>query len=237
MTAWIPISANASRASSRSAFSAYEPSPGGTPVRDDLDDAAERVAVLAGGVGRLAHAVVAACAADLERPAGDRDPDLGEQGLRDGAGGDVDGGVAGARALERVADVVVAVLEDAGEVGVAGARQRDGLRALPVRLALGLPRAHPPRPVLVVEVADDERQRRAERARVPEAGEHLDRVGLELLARAPTVPQLAAAQVGVDRGAVEPQPRGQAGEDGHERGAVRLTCGDEAESHDASLDG
>jgi len=31
-TAWIPISANASRASSRSSFVAYEPSPGGTPV-------------------------------------------------------------------------------------------------------------------------------------------------------------------------------------------------------------
>ena len=88
----------------------------------------------------------------------------------------------------------------------------------------------------MVEVADDERQRRAERAPLPEAGEHLDRVGLELLARAAPVPELAAAQVGVDRGPVEQQPRGQAGEDGHERGTVGLTCGDEAESHDASLD-
>ena len=33
LTAWIPISAAASLASSRSAFSAYEPRPGGTPVR------------------------------------------------------------------------------------------------------------------------------------------------------------------------------------------------------------
>src|SRR5207244_4087994 len=31
-TAWMPTTAAASRASSRSAFSAYEPSPGGTPV-------------------------------------------------------------------------------------------------------------------------------------------------------------------------------------------------------------
>ena len=83
----------------------------------------------------------------------------------------------------------------------------------------------------MVEVADDERQRRAERARLPEAREHLDGVGLELLARAPAVPELAAPQVGVDRLPVEPQPRGQAGEDGHERGAVRFSCGDEAEWH------
>ena len=44
-----------------------------------------------------------------------------------------------------------------------------GLRALPVRLALGRPRAHPPRPVLVVAVADDERERRPERAPVAQA--------------------------------------------------------------------
>ena len=88
----------------------------------------------------------------------------------------------------------------------------------------------------MVEIADDERQRRAERVGLAEAGEHLDGVGLELLARAAAVAELAAPQVGVDRLAVEPQPRGQAGEDGHERGAVRLSCGDEAECHAASLD-
>ena len=203
---------------------------------DDLDDAAERVAVLAGRVRRLAHAVVAACAADLERPAGDRDADRREQRLGDRAGGDVRRRVARARALERVADVVVAVLEHSREIGVAGARQRHGLRALAVWLALGLPGAHPPRPVLVVEIADDERQRRSERVRLAQPGEHLDGVGLELLARAAAVAELAPPQVGVDRGAVEPQARRQAGEHGHERGAVRLSCGDEAECHAASLE-
>ena len=59
-----------------------------------------------------------------------------------------------------------------------------GFVPLPVRLALGRPRAHPPRPVLVVAVPDDERERRAERAAVAEAGEHLDLVRLDLLARA-----------------------------------------------------
>ena len=77
----------------------------------------------------------------------------------------------------------------------------------------------------MVAVRDDERERRAERDAVPQAGEHLDLVGLELLPRAPAVPLLAPAQVGVDRLLLEPQPGGQPGEDGDERGAVRFACG------------
>ena len=42
-----------------------------------------------------------------------------------------------------------------------------GARALPRRTPLRRPRAHPPRPVLVIAVADDERQRRPERPSVP----------------------------------------------------------------------
>ena len=136
-----------------------------------------------------------------------------------------------ARPLERVADVVVAVLEDAGEIGVPRTRQRDRLRALALRLALGLPGAHPPEPVLVVAIRDDERERRAERDRVAQAGEHLDLVGLELLARAAPVALLAAAQVGVDRLTIESQPCGQAGHDRNERRPVRLPRGDEPECH------
>ena len=79
-------------------------------------------------------------------------------------------------------------------------------------------------------------ERRAERHCLAEAGEHLDGVGLELLARAAAVAELAPPQVGVDRGAVEPQAGGQAGEHGHECGTVRLSCGDEAECHAASLE-
>ena len=209
---------------------------GRATLGDDLDDAAERVAVLAGRVRRLAHAVVASRTTDLERPARDGDADRRQQRLGNRAGGDVRRRVARTRALERVANVVVAVLEHACEIGVARARQGHGLRALPVRVTLGLPRAHPPRPVLVVEVADDERQRRSERQCLAETGEHLDGVGLELLARAAAVAELAPPQVGVDRGAVEPEARGQAGEHGHERGSVRLSCGDEAECHAASLE-
>ena len=145
-------------------------------------------------------------------------------------GGDEDRRVPRAGALERVADVLVAELEHAGEVGVARPRQRHRLRPLARRLALRRPRTHPPRPVLVVAVADDERERRPERAAVAEPGEHLDLVLLELLPRAAAVALLAAAEVGVDRGAVEHEPGGQAGQDRDERRPVRLAGGGESEA-------
>jgi hypothetical protein len=74
----------------------------------------------------------------------------------------------------------------------------------------------------VVAVADDERERRAERPSVPQPGEHLDFVLLDLLARAPPVSVLASAQVGVDRASVEREPGGQPLEDRDERRTVRL---------------
>jgi hypothetical protein len=59
----------------------------------------------------------------------------------------------------------------------------------------------------MVAVADDERERRAERASVPEAGEDLDFVDFDLLARAPAVALLSAVEVGVHGLALEYQPR------------------------------
>ena len=61
------------------------------------------------------------------------DPDLAEERLRHRAGRDVHRRVPRRRPLERVADVVEPVLLHAGEVGVAGPRQRDRLRALSLR--------------------------------------------------------------------------------------------------------
>ena len=101
-----------------------------------------------------------------------------------------------------------------------GTRQRHGLRSLARRLALGRPRRHPPRPVLVVDVADDERERRAERPAVAEAGEHLDAVLLDLLAGRAAVALLPPLQVGVDPVAVELEPGRQAADDRHERRPV-----------------
>ena len=193
--------------------------------RAHLDDAADRVALLA----RLVDSRAQALLVDGRPP--HLDADLPQQGLRDGAGGDVHGGVPRRRALERVPHVVMAVLPDAGEVGVAGPRERHRLRALPLRLALGGPGAHPPRPALVVAVRDDDCERRAERAPVPEPGEHLDAVLLDLLPRGASVALLAALQVGVDRLAVELEACGQALEDRDERGAVGFARGREPEGH------
>ena len=75
----------------------------------------------------------------------------------------------------------------------------------------------------MVDVADDQRERRAERATVPQPGEHLDAVLLDLLPRRAAVARLAPLQVAVDRVAVEHEPGRQAAQDRHERRAVRLT--------------
>ena len=79
--------------------------------------------------------------------------------------------------------------------------------------------------------AHDERERRAERAAVAEAGEHLDAVLLDLLARRAAVALLPPLQVGVDPVAVELEPGGQAADDRHERGPVALSGRCERERH------
>ena len=55
---------------------------------------------------------------------------------------------------------------------------------------------------------------------MPQAGEHLDLVGLELLPGAPAIALLPPAQIGVHRLPVDEQPRRQACEDRDERRAV-----------------
>ncbi len=56
-----------------------------------------------------------------------------------------------------------------------------------------------------------------------DAGEHLDGVGLDLHPAAAAVSALAAAEVGVDGGAVDGNARGQAVHDDGQRGAVGLS--------------
>src|SRR6185437_8682322 len=103
-------------------------------------------------------------------------------------------------------------------------------------LELGLvhrPRAHRRRPVLVVAVLDEERERAPERPAVAEAAARLDVVLLELLARAAAVAGLTAGEIGPDQLVVELEPRREAGDDDGEPGAVRLPCGDVRELHAA----
>ena len=88
----------------------------------------------------------------------------------------------------------------------------------------------------MIAVPDDERQRRAQRPAVPQAGEHLDLVRLERLPRAATVPLLAPPQVGVDGFPIDRQAGRQASDDRDQSGAVRLARADEAQSHAGSLD-
>ena len=80
-------------------------------------------------------------AGDPGHVASDRHPDRRQELPGEGAGGDARRGLAGAGPLEDVAGVVEAVLEEAGEVGVAGTRQVDLLDAL-----AALPRAPSARP-------------------------------------------------------------------------------------------
>ena len=202
-TAWIPITREGEPRVEPVVLRRVRAEPRRHAGRAHLDDPADRVALGARLVDPRCSASSSTVAPVTAIPI------VREQRLRDGAGRDLDGRVPRRGALERVAHVVVAVLQDAGEIGVAGPRQRDGLRSLAARLALGRPRRHPPRPVLVVVVPHDERQRRAERATVAEAREHLDAVLLDLLARRAAVALLPPFQVGVDPLAVELSPAGR----------------------------
>jgi len=90
------------------------------------------------------------------------------------------------RPLERVADVGEPVLlHPPARSACPGRGQRDLLRPFPPP---AFPPAGqgliPPRPVLVIAVAHDERERRPERASVAQARKHLHFVGLDLLSRA-----------------------------------------------------
>ena len=83
----------------------------------------------------------------------------------------------------------------------------------------------------MVAVADDERERRAERPPVAEPGEHLHLVGLDLLARRATVALLPPPQILLDPLPFEQEPGRQAGHDRDERRSVRLPGGGERQSH------
>ena len=113
-------------------------------------------------------------------------------------------GLARAGPLEDVADVGVAELQDAGEIGMAGTRQVDL-----IDLSVDQPRVHALLPVGVVTVLDQENDRAAEGAAVPDAAANDRPVGLDLHPPAAAVPQLAARKVGVDVGRLQSRPAGR----------------------------
>ena len=155
------MTAAASAASSRRSQWTYEPSPIGSAVDDDLEDAADGVAGRArlvdpGDHRRLGVGVRAAQrrgvglvarpgrvgridghAADLGRERPDLDAELAQERPGDAAGRDPRRRLARGRALEHVADVVEAVLERAGEVGMTGPDAGDRRRPLVAVLGRG----------------------------------------------------------------------------------------------------
>src|SRR5438445_3663242 len=219
--------------------------------RDHFEHAAERVTLATGLVDRLDHrglggGIGAAHlrgfgapaqllpgqievrgdvdAADLGDVAESRDAELVEQPPRHSRHGHPGGRLAGAGALEDVADVAVAVLHGAGEVGVARPRSSDLLLG---DAGLGRADRHRGLPGLAVAVRDLERDGTAERGSPPHAREDVDLVALDLHAAAAPVAALSARQVLVDVAHGQRQARRHAVDDGHEGLTVGLARGKE----------
>src|SRR3989442_1676663 len=165
-------------------------------------------------------------AADLGDVAQDCDTELGEQPLGHARHRHACGGLARARALEDVADVVMAVLHGAGEVRVARPRPRDLLLR---RARLGSADRHRGLPVLPVAVGDLERDWAAERRTPPDAGENAALIALDLHAPAAPVAALAPREVLVDLGLGERQTGRDAVDDRDQGLAVGFAGGEEPE--------
>ena len=121
------------------------------------------------------------------------DAEVPQKDFAQGAGGDPRGGFTGAGPLENVAHVVVSVLDDACQIGVARPQARHRRRRIGHRLNV-----HLALPVGPVAVLDDHGDRPAHGPPVPHARDDLDAVVLDLLAPAAAIAFLAARQVDVD---------------------------------------
>src|ERR1043165_6965077 len=231
---------------------------GDDSARDDLEDAAERVAlapllvnerdhpVLRFGVGAAQRRFVGdgrdalplnfersvRDAAELDDVAANLDAEDREQLLCKCAAGDARGGLARRRALKYVAQVACAVLESAREVCVAWTRSLQATR-LPFFNFTRLDRHHlsPVRPVLIL---DEQRDGRAECEAGADAAQGFGAVALDLHAPAAPVAPLPALKLAVDLLRVNGETRRQTLDDGDERATVRLTGCVEAE-HQSTL--
>ena len=141
---------------------------------------------------RDAQRRVEADAVDAIHVAHDLDVERSEQLPGDGACRDARRGLARARALEHIANVGAVVLDGARQIGVPGTRPRhdrpDRSGGACRRLILGMHRLLPVLPVLV---ADQQRDRRAQRFARSHARQNLGLVGFDRHAAAAAVPALA----------------------------------------------
>src|SRR6185436_5776834 len=165
-------------------------------------------------------------AADLGDVAQDGDAELAEEPPGHAGHRHPRGGLAGAGALQHVADVAVVVLHGPRQVGVAGAgaghRLRGGARGL-------VAHRHGLLPVFPVAVLDGQRDRAPQGEPSAHAGGDVDLVALDLHPPAKAVAALAAREVPVDVGLGEREARGQPLDDGGQRLPVGFTRGEEAE--------
>ena len=156
--------------------------------------------------------------------------ELAQQLPGDGTDGDTGRGFACAGPFEHVADVVVAVFHDAGEIGVAGPRPGDdgpiGSGCVRRLFRLGI---HRPLPVFPVLVRDEEGNRGAGGHAVPDTAERLGAIGFNRHASPAAVAALTAAELRRDGVEVDGQAGGNAFEDRDEPFAVRLAGGEKSQ--------
>ena len=170
--------------------------------------------------------------AELDDVAQNRRSEMTEERFGDRSGRDAGGSFARRGALEDVAGVVEGVLLHSCEIGVprAGLRQRRR-RATGCRRHLVGPLAGRP-----LAVADQDRDRAAERTAVPYAPEELDVVGLEAHPRTAAVTQSTPRELACDIVDEDGQTGGQALDGDHQRRSVGLARRQEPQ-HGASWGG
>ena len=227
--------------------------------RDDLERAAERVAGFARRVDRGHHPLLDVArrrsgAAHLREPpalrrrrpsgssrsidvanrrhmAGDADAEAAQQLARQAAGGDARRRLARAGALEHVADVVVAVLDGAGEVGVARAGAASRPPASTPLAPSGISRS-----TYIVCCQLTQSRLRISRAigapvvrAVADAGEDLRAVAFDGHPPSAAVAALPPPELLVERVDVELEARRHAVDGDDERLAVRFAGGEKSE--------
>ena len=220
----------------------------GRPGGDDLENAARGVFGRLGsvdsihhgslclGVGaahrRCLHAFPVDGVGNVGRHIADRadvgvdgDAELLKEAPGHATGGDAGRRLAGAGALQHVANVGMVILDRAGEVGVAGPQARDWRHRLVHRFD-----AHGDAPVLPVAVLDPQRDGAAEGEPVPNAGEDLCCVFFDLHPAAATVALLTPGHVPGQVGLGQRKASGDALDDDGQALAMGLAGGQETEA-------
>ena len=173
---------------------------------------------------------VEADAVDAIHVADDLDVERSKQLPGNRARRDTRRGLAGARALEHVANIGAVVFDDAGKVGMPRTRPRDDRpdRAgrSRRRLILGMHRLLPVFPILV---ANEQRDGRAERFAGAHARENLGLVGFDRHAAAAAVSTLTPLELFGDGVEIDMQSGRHALENDDEPLAVRLAGGEKTQ--------